>query len=92
MKVLKKGSGAKSWSREFKCTGRGNDDGGCGARLLVEKTDLFHTYRSTMGRDEDWFITFKCPECGVLTDIPAPFDAKELPSQSTWERKAKRRV
>ncbi|HTK05295.1 MAG TPA: hypothetical protein VL500_06925 [Candidatus Eisenbacteria bacterium] len=43
MKVIKKGSGAKGWSKRFKCTGSGNGGGGCGATLLVEHGDLLRT-------------------------------------------------
>lgn len=86
MKVLEKGSGAKSWSKECKCTGEGNGGGGCGARLLVEKTDLFQTYQSCMGREEDWYITFQCPECHVLTDIKAPFSSRDLPTHKEWKK------
>lgn len=80
VKVLKKGSGQKDWAKECKCTGAGNDGGGCGAKLLVEKGDLFQTYASYMGRDEEWFVTFKCPECKVLTDLKdTPFQGRDLP-------------
>lgn len=68
MKVLKKGRKQKGWSVEVDCTGSGNGGGGCGARLLVEQPDLFRTTRSI--RDEtEHFVTFKCCECGVLTDL-----------------------
>lgn len=86
MKVLEGGNGAKSWSRQCKCTGAGNGDGGCGAKLLVEKDDLFQTYASYMGRDEDWFVTFECPECHVKTDIDkTPFRPQELPTYKAWK-------
>lgn len=85
MKVLEKGD-VRPWSREVECTGRGNTRKAngdpsvpCGARLLVEKGDLFQTYSSFMGRDEEWFITIECPECGTWTDIEAPFDPQGLP-------------
>ena len=38
MKVLQPGRPQQGWSTEATCTGKGNGDGGCGARLLV---DLF---------------------------------------------------
>ena len=69
MKVLKKGRPQRGWSKELECTGAGNGGGGCGARLLVEIGDVFETERSCMGRDIDYFVTFRCSECGVLTDI-----------------------
>lgn len=82
MKVLKKGSGAKGWSKKCICTGAGNRNGGCGAELLVEQSDLHQTSHTDMVGDTDYFVTFKCPECGVLTDIPessVPVRAINLP-------------
>jgi hypothetical protein len=67
--VLKHGRPQKGWSIELCCTGEGNGKGGCGARLLVEEGDLFKT--ALHCRDEtDVFATFRCLECGVLTDAP----------------------
>lgn len=86
MKVLKKGRKQKGWSKEYNCTGKGNGNGGCGAKLLVEQADLFIT--SSHCRDEtDNFVTFKCMSCGVLTDIPANDypRSQELPDQKAWE-------
>lgn len=68
MKVIKAGTGQKGWSKEYKCTGKGNGNGGCGAILLVEAQDVFTT--TSCARDEtDYYKTFRCPECGVFTDI-----------------------
>lgn len=67
MKVLEHG---QAWSLETECTGEGNGDGGCHARLEVEEADLYQTYASHMGRDESFYITFKCPLCDAETDIP----------------------
>jgi hypothetical protein len=69
MKVLKPGRPQKGWSKESLCTGAGNGDGGCGALLLVEQADLFITTSSHYDGSNDEFVTFKCGECGVLTDI-----------------------
>ena len=69
MKVLEKGRPQKGWSVTAKCTGNGNGGGGCGAKLLVEQGDIYKTSSSI--RDEtDYFATFQCPECFVLTDLP----------------------
>jgi len=69
MRVIEKGREQKGWSKECKCTGKGNGDGGCGAKLLVERGDLFVTTNTC--RDEtDYYLTFRCSECEVLTDIP----------------------
>jgi hypothetical protein len=85
MKVIKPGSGQKGWSSEATCTGAGNGNGGCGAVLLVEQPDLFCT--SSSCRDEtDYFTTFKCSECGVLTDIKTPINPRSLPSYAEWKK------
>jgi len=71
MKVLKKGRQQKGWATEVICSGQGNGGGGCGAVLLVEQGDLFHT--ASHARDETTvYTTFRCCECGVLTDIKVP--------------------
>lgn len=68
MKVITKGRPQTGWSIEKRCTGAGNGGGGCDATLLVEIGDVFETQRNC--RDEtDYYVTFRCPECGVLTDI-----------------------
>ena len=84
MKVLKEGRPQKGWSSEQKCSGAGNHGGGCGAKLLVEEDDLFETCASYMGRDEEWFTTFRCSACGVLTDIVPRPPIHNLPSRMTW--------
>ena len=91
MKVIKKGRKQKGWAKEFICTGEGNKDGGCGAEILVEEDDLFHT--TSHCRDEtDYFITFKCCECGVFTDIKdASFDSKDLLCFADWEKRQRQR-
>lgn len=88
MKVLQKGSGAKAWSKKCTCTGNGNGGGGCRAKLLVEKPDLFYTCSSDYTGDTDYFVTFQCPECKVLTDIETPFRHSDLPSHVTWRKKS----
>lgn len=90
MKVLKKGRPQKGWSIEAKCTGSGNKGGGCGALLLVEQGDLFRTSSSSMG-EVDHYVTFKCSDCGVLTDLPRgtqpPYEVvASLLSHREWER------
>lgn len=76
MKVLEKGRPQKGWATQAKCTGKGNGGGGCGALLLVEQGDLFWTYSSHYN-ETDEFVTFKCVECGVNTDLSnVPYDAR----------------
>jgi hypothetical protein len=68
MQTIRPGRKQKGWAIEQSCTGRGNGGGGCGALLLVEEDDVFCTYSHS--RDEtDVFYTFRCQECGVLTDL-----------------------
>jgi hypothetical protein len=84
MKVVKKGRPQKGWSKEFKCTGQGNGDGGCGAKLLVEQDDVFETSRSSYGDPApEKFATFSCCECGVLTDIKGGVTFS-IPSKREW--------
>lgn len=71
MKVIQSGDQrGKGWKRQYICSGKGNDCEGCGAVLLVEQSDLFHT--TSGARDEvEYHATFCCPECGAYTDIPS---------------------
>lgn len=87
MKVLKPGREQTGWSSERVCTGAGNGGGGCGAKLLVEEKDLFlmHSYVHV---DHDVFVTFRCIQCGVLTDIndcPSGVRSRIPKSQKEWE-------
>lgn len=87
MKVLAKGRPQKEWSIERICTGAGNDGGGCGAKLLVGKSDLFTTASSSYDGSSEIYVTFQCPECKVLTDTnDSRIDRfiRELPSKQTW--------
>lgn len=67
MKVLEKGPG---WSMKQVCTGKGNGDGGCNSQLLVEKEDIYLTSHTDYTGDTDYYFTFRCPVCGIETDIP----------------------
>ena len=83
MKVIKEAP-QKEWSKEYTCTGKGNDDDGCESVLLVNKSDLFRTERHSYGDTlPTYFATFECPVCGVLTDVEdAPVKANTLPKQN----------
>lgn len=71
MKVIKSGDGRKCWAEEFVCSGGGNGNGGCGATLLVEASDLYET--RSYARDEyEAYTTFSCPECKCETDVVIP--------------------
>lgn len=92
MKVIKPGREQKGWSKQFKCTGNGNGDGGCGAILLVEEGDLYRTERSFMA-ETDHYITFKCCACGVETDLSKkdePSLNRDIPSKEQWLKKRKK--
>jgi len=79
MKVIKKGRKQTGWTKQYKCTGTGNGNGGCGATLEVSQGDLYRTESSSMG-EVDYYITFECPDCKCLTDVfDTPFSARDLP-------------
>lgn len=69
MKVLEKGREIKGWTAKYTCTGKGNGGYGCRAKLLIEEGDLYHTHNYDYGGGQEIYITFKCPECSVETDI-----------------------
>lgn len=73
MRVLEKGPG---WNIEVKCTGAGNSGIGCGAKLLVERDDIYLTHSYDMVGDCTTYNTIRCPICGVETDI----DKKRIPN------------
>jgi len=68
MKIIAPGRDCIGWSREFDCTGKGNEGIGCNARLLVEEADIwFYVVNNSWGRET--FYSFICPLCGCMTDI-----------------------
>lgn len=87
MRVLQKGRPQKGWSAEFLCTGKGNGGGGCGAKLLVSKSDLYETESWSYGDSSpDRYNTFTCPECGVETDLDT-YRFYDLPSKADWKKR-----
>ncbi len=76
MKVLKPGRPQKAWAKEFTCSGNGNGGGGCGARLLVEATDLYETGSHHYDGSSEYYTTFRCPTCRVETDVTVPASVK----------------
>ncbi len=66
MKIIEKGTGPTEWAIEQKCTGNG--DAGCGATLLVERSDLFETTSSARG-ETTRYTTFECAQCKVWSDV-----------------------
>ena len=69
MKIITPGRQQKGWAKEFSCTGHGNGGGGCGAVLLVERNDLYRTSSSHYDGSSEHYVTFRCPSCGVETDV-----------------------
>ena len=69
MKLIKQGRPQRGWAKEYQCTGRGNGGGGCGAVLLVEEDDLLRTGSHHYDGSDDYYVSFVCPECGVMTDV-----------------------
>lgn len=70
METVKKGRKQGGWAKKFRCSGDGNEGGGCRAVLLVSQTDLYQTRRQCYGdTSPECFVTFCCPECGVETDV-----------------------
>lgn len=68
MKVIEDGH---PYRVQFRCTGAGNRETGCGAMLEASRDDL--AYFSE--RESTFFIhpaavVAVCPQCGVQTDIP----------------------
>jgi len=86
MKVLKKGSEVisqgdlenpdENWPKARICTGMGNNNDGCGAALLIDKSDLYQTHHNYFGNSVNgvqsfltsYYLTFKCPCCDAETD------------------------
>ena len=66
MKILEKGPG---WNIIQLCTGKGNGGGGCQSKLLIEKGDIYLTSHTDISGETDYFYTFRCPVCGIETDI-----------------------
>lgn len=60
------------------CTGKGNGGKGCGSLLRVSRDDLRFWEGSDTGSwgDSDPAVGFKCPVCGVVTDL----DQNDWPS------------
>jgi len=80
MKVIAKGRKQKGWSKEFTCTGKGNGDGGCGAKLLVEQEDIYETGNHSYDGSSTYYSTFTCCDCGVQTDIDSSNGVRIVPS------------
>ena len=69
MRVVKEGHGTNPIIGEFECTGVGNGGGGCKALLEVQLNDLRYYEGSDYPIGRRNAYTFRCPECGTLTDL-----------------------
>lgn len=69
MEVIEPGNPQKGWAKKYKCTGKGNGGGGCGAKLLVEEGDIFCTSSSHYDGSTEHYVTFECCQCKVWTDV-----------------------
>lgn len=87
MKILER---KDAWFIEQICTGRGNGGGGCTSRLAVEKEDIYVTANSDWLGDVDYYYTFKCPVCGIETDIKEVDVPHSIQRESLEKYKAKR--
>lgn len=66
MKVLEKGNG---WNMQVECTGKGHGSCGCGAKLLIEKDDVYLTNCYDFDGKMYTFYTIQCIQCGEETNI-----------------------
>ena len=77
----------ENWPKARICTGYGNNNNGCGAALLLDKSDLYQTRSSYYGHAVDgvqpllksYYLTFRCPCCKAETDM---YDASNSPHLS----------
>ena len=84
MKIITKN---KPWSMQVECTGKGNDFDNakkgslpCNTTLEVNGNDLFQTHSlCSFDNETTYYITFKCPCCGSLTDLTRE-QVESLPS------------
>ena len=90
VKVLKEGREQRGWAKSCRCTGENNGDGGCAAVLLVDEADLTAFKSTDMLGDVNYRSAgFKCPGCGVLTDLYVNRKPTGLP-EAVWKRVWKR--
>jgi hypothetical protein len=100
MEILKKGleviiqgdlkSPDENWPKVRICTGDGNNNDGCGAALLINKSDLYQTSLNYHGYAVDgvqpfltsYYLTFTCPCCNAETDSHGASDLPYLSSSN----------
>ena len=89
MKVLEEG---RDWNLEKRCTGYGNGGGGCNALLGIALDDIYQTYRGDYIEITEICYTFKCPVCGVETDLETyevPEVVKKKLMEQYWQRRGR---
>jgi len=70
VKMIHKGNKKPGVLGEYKCTGKGKIDHGCGATLEIEESDLYQTAAKDLMGTTHYYITFECPACQTETTIP----------------------
>ncbi len=86
MKKIGPGYNEDGWSGEAQCVSRkGKRMIGCGARLEVEKSDLFTVRVDFMG-DQSKGVAFVCP-CGIENGMPNGELFTDLPSKEEWMKR-----
>ena len=75
------------WKIEAICTGHGNDDKGCGAKLVINENDIFVTAHFGSVCETEFFFSFRCPKCGKLTDVPKKNIPREVRKNAMREYK-----
>lgn len=88
MRVLEKGWMPAGWEKRLVCTGKGNGDGGCHAKLAVGADDLYMTYSHHYDGSSESYVTFMCPECEVETDLTEE-QQRSIPSGKRWQLPSK---
>lgn len=93
MKVLVPGDLNNTvWKKEITCTGAGNNQMGCGAKLEVTLSDIYITSSSSYDGSTDEYHTVQCIACGAETDLPKRIRFPQhgtFPSKKVWlERQA----
>jgi len=83
VKILEPAVDPNSWSQTCECTGKGNLNNGCGAKLLIEAGDVYTTYQT--GRlATKTYKTFRCCYCGAETDLDDVPDSIGNSTKSSW--------
>ena len=83
----------RKWNLELSCTGKGNDQIGCGMEHIIYEPDIFVTTDYLSDESVAYFFTFSCSSCGTKTDIKdylIPKDIRRSKIEEYLYKKAKR--